>query len=469
MFEKIRGFFMNILNLFKHGESVEQVTGINTNISATMYEKIREWGDIMTGNAPWNAKAPSCGIPDQVADLLNYFISREIGVDTQNEAIKPVMDLLNKNVDKLVEYMADIGGALVRPIFANNKLQFEALPLGNYLPTHYDFDGTLLGAIVLKNIISEGKPYLLVESHEYREGSHFVSCKLYKNDNTVLKPVGLDYIQETRGLTPEYVWRNVPRPMIIEFRNHAVNKIDGSNVPVSLLSGCEDLIREADEQWERMNWEQKGGEMRVFADREMFRPKKVCGADGKAVQVATPMSKELNRLVVQIDGDELGENGKIHEFAPNLRTTAQNEMLQQIFRRIELTLNIGKGSISDMESVTQTATQYTGGRQGLFAIVDYFEDEIADKYKDCAVVFAHIASAYGLGANDATIEIKWNDDKTRKDITAAKQMALQEIAQGVRAPWEYRRDFMGEDEATAKANTPQQTAAPNIDDVFNFA
>ena len=33
MFEKIRGFFMNILKYF-HTQTVEEITGVNTNITA---------------------------------------------------------------------------------------------------------------------------------------------------------------------------------------------------------------------------------------------------------------------------------------------------------------------------------------------------------------------------------------------------------------------------------------------------
>jgi hypothetical protein len=61
--------------------------------------------------------------------------------------------------------------------------------------------------------------------------------------------------------------------------------------------------------------------------------------------------------------------------------------------------------------------------------------------------------------------VTWNDDETRKDITAAKQLAMQEINTGVKNKWEYRRDFYGEDEAEAKANTPEEPIAP---DPFNF-
>ena len=55
--------------------------------------------------------------------------------------------------------------------------------------------------------------------------------------------------------------------------------------------------------------------------------------------------------------------------------------------------------------------------------------------------------------------IKWNDDQTRKDIIQSKQIAMQEISSGVLNKWEYRRDFYGEDEATAKANVPPEPIA----------
>ena len=117
-----------------------------------MYRHIELWGDMMSGNAPWNKEAPACGILPQIAGRLNYFVKREIGLDVKNEALEKPLGHLNKNVGRIVEYIALVGGALLRPIYAQNKLQYEIIPLGNYLPTHYDFDGTLTGAVILKQI-----------------------------------------------------------------------------------------------------------------------------------------------------------------------------------------------------------------------------------------------------------------------------------------------------------------------------
>ena len=426
-----------------------------------MYRAIELWSQMMGGNAPWNGKAPPCGILEQIAGRLNMLVSREIGLEVQNGAIKGAMEHINKNIDKIIDYIALLGGCIVRPIFSGGKLQYEVLPLGNYLPIEYDFDGTLKAALILKQIQQGSKKWLLTENHAYTDGTHTVKCTLYRNEGGALRKTDLTDCPQTADITPEYEWQNVRAPMIIEFRNHAVNKIDGSNVPVPVIAGAEDLIKDADEQFERMNWEQKGGEMRIFADRDMFQKRQKRDGTTQGVK----MTPELNRLLVQVEGDGSTEGKKITEHAPTLRTAAQNEMFQQILRRIELTCNIGKGTISDMESVQQTATQYSGGRAELYAIVDKIEDEIETKYHHTAAVLAHMAAAYGLGANNDRITITWNEDMTRKDLQAAKQMALQEINAGVKNKWEYRKDFYGEDENTAKANTPEETAAA---DPFNF-
>lgn len=460
MFARMRGFFMGILGLFR-GRQLREVAGIGIGLSQAMYDAIGLWSDMAGGCAPWNADAPSCGILGQISGRLGILVSREIGLVVENEAIRGAMERLNSDISTVVDYMALLGGCVVRPIFAGGRLQYETIPLGNYLPLSYDFDGTLTGALILKRIETGASKWLLTERHEFAGGSHSVECALYRDEGGSLIEAPLSSCPMTAELTPFYVWKDVGAPMIVEFRNHAVNRIDGSRVPVPVIAGAEDLIRQADEQFERMNWEQEAGEKTVFADRDMFRKRQKRNGEVSGVR----MTPRLSRLVVQVEGDGISDGKKISEWSPELRTSAQVEMFQQILRRIELACCLGKGTLSDMESVQQTATQYSGGRSELFAIVDRIEDEIERKYQRLAEIFAYMAAAYGAGANDARIRVTWNNDATRKDETAAKQMALQEIGAGVKNKWEYRRDFYGEDEEKAKESTPEDAGIP---DPFGF-
>ena len=447
MFEKIRGFLMNIFSILS-GQSVKELTGQHANLSADMYGAIRLCNAVMAHSAPWNKKAPSCGIPDQIAGMLSETVMQEIGLEVANPALQRPLAHLNANLSKIVQYVALTGSALVRPVYANGKLQYDVLQLGSYLPLLYDFDGTLLSCLVFKCIEDPARAdsyFLLVEKQEYSGGAHAVTNTLYRGTGGVLRKARLTDCPQTAGLTEAYTWHNVARPMVIEFRSHVINKIDGSNIPVALVWGAVDLIKAADRQFARMDWEQEAGKKKIFADRDLFaRRQAKDGGEAKA-----KLSPELNDLIVQIDGDGSADGSKIKEFSPELRTSAQAEYFQQVLRRIESALNLGKGSVSNLEGVQQTATQYSGGRKSFYSIVDTLEDEIERKMQDCADVFAHIAAAYGLGSADSTIRIIWNDG-LRKDPLSERQQAMQEVAAGLMGVAEYRMKFYGEDEATAR-------------------
>lgn len=460
MFDRIKGLIRSFLDLFHNKTTAEEILGVKTCASDAMLARIELWRSIFMGNAAWNEKAHSAGVAQQIMGVISAVIAREITVDTENEAIKRVMETLDDGVEKIIDYMVITGGCVMRPIVAGGRLQFELLPLGDYLPTHYDYDGTLLGCVIFKQFFSNEHKYLLAEHHEYSNGNYNIECKLFNIDGGSLSPVSLTECEDTQNIDPNITWQGVNMPMVVEFRNNTINTVDGSLTPVSILCGAEDLIRDADLQYERMTWEQEAGAMRVFADKSLLERRETRGGN----TVGVKLSPVMNRLMVQLDGDIDGTQ-KITEHAPGLRTTQQDEMFQEILRRLELACNLGKGTISNMENVEQTATQYSGGRQQFFAIIDKLEDEIEQKYYKCAAIFAYMARAYNLGGGSDKITVSWCDDQTRKDIVQAKQVALQELSAGVLNAWEYRVQFYGEDEATAKANIPQSDLNDGLDDL----
>lgn len=446
IFIKLRSLFMNLFRLY----DVESITGIGTCVSAEMKEAIDLWSNIYSHTAGWNEKYPSCGIVDSITGALSSAIGEEIAITSDNKYIEPVMKKLDEKSFSLVSYIVAQGSCVVRPVFANGRLQFEIIPLGNYLPTAYDFDGTMTGCVILRHLFFNSEKYLLLEKHNYVNKVHEVMTLLYKVKGGKLQQAGLESLEQTKDLTPYYAWQNVDRPMVIEFRNRANNKIDGTKVPCAMICGAEKLIELADKQFYRLNWEQEGGEMKVFADGDLFRP--IQGKDKK--EVRADIDPELQRLFIKFNGD-VNATQKIITHAPVLRTDAQAQALQEIFKRIEQTCNIGSGTISDLQKATQTATQFTGGKKAFYSVVDTIEAELEEKYKDCAYVFAYMAGAYIGVKFDPEITVKFND-LIRKDPMQMKQIAMQEVTQGIKDKYEYRMEFFGEDEATARAKTPEQ-------------
>lgn len=466
IFEKFGALFMSLFNKY----NVESVTGIKTALSSEMTSSIDLWNSILSGRAKWNAEARPSGIVETTIGQLSNAVSEELDVAApNNEMLDAVMKKLNENSKEIIQNVLGVGGCIVRPVYANSKLQYEIIKLGNYIPTSYDLDGTLLSCVITKKISEKDKEYLLLENHEFVNNSHKVTTKLYKIAGTSLKEVELTSCNITKDITPVYIWgvdkdgklvnngKGIEKPFIVEFRNRAPNKIDGSNVPCALWQNTENLIEDADKQYARINWEQEGGEMVVFADEDLFKKRQ---QKNKGDYSENRLKASLNKLIVKIQGNGTSED-KIQTHAPALRTAQQVEAFNQILRRCELAWNIGKGTLSDLEMSSQTATQFTGGKKALYSMVDSLESELEEKYKELAYVFAYMISAYkGVKFND-DLSITYNDT-ARKDPEQLRLAAITEVQNKIISPAEYRMRVFGEDEETANGKVPEQSASALI-------
>lgn len=463
IFQKVRGLIMNLISI----KDVEQGAGIQSCLTPYMKDAVLLWQSMYQGSAPWHTNGViPCGVEKSIVERIATPISEEIKLEVKNPAIERIMGKLNQSSHTITDYLVSFGSCLMRPVFSNARVQFELVKLGNYVPISYDIDGTLTSCAVLTGI-SEGKTnYTLIETLKYENGISYVESKLYENQGygtkTSLKEVSLTSCSKTESISPSFQWNGVKLPMFVEFRTRQTNRIDGTNSPSALISGAEDLIRQADEQWERINWEQEGGKMRVFADSDLFRKRQ-----GDADSLNTPtITAKMNKLFVLLNGDNTEGGEKIKEHAPALRIEQQARAMQEILKRIEQVVGLGRGTLSDLESVQQTATQYVGSKKALYNKVDQFESEYEEKYKDCAYVFAYMESAYnGTPFNDE-IEIKFND-MARKDPEAEKKEDLLEVQQGIMSKDEFRVKWYGEDEETAKAKVEEMKSS-EPDNLFGF-
>lgn len=450
------------MNLFKR-YNVQSILGPNVVLSNEMLEHIDLWNLMLQGKTEWNETAEPCGVIDCTIGELAKPVCEEIEVSSENKALEIPMKKLNESTHELVQNIVAVGSSVVRPIYTNGKMQFEIVRLGNYIPTSYDLDGTLTGCVITKKIQDGKKEFLLLERHSYSAyiykneetgiekatHKHEVKLDLYLIVGEQLRKADLSECSQTKDLTPGYEWPDVEMPMIVEIRNRMPNKIDGSEVPCALWQGTENLIKDADEEYNRLIWEMEGGEFKVFADEDLFKRKQ--GSDG------VKLTDTLKKLLVKTNGNGMDAE-RITTYAPTLRTASHIEAFNEILRRCELAWNIGKGTLSDMQTVQQTATQYTGGKKTLYSMVDSIESELEEKYRQLAYIFAYMLSLYENVEFDDEIQVTYNDT-SRKDPVAMKQAAMQEVINGIMSKAEYRMMFYGEDEATANAKVPQQPAS----------
>ena len=458
---KIGAFFMSLF--YKY--NIESVTGVKANLSADMVNKIDLWNLILASRAPWQTGGNSCGVVETIIGKLANSVNEEIEISAENKDLEKVIKKLNESSKEIIQNVIGVGGCIVRPVYKNNKPQFEIIKLGNYIPTAYDLDGTLLSCVITKKINEGEKEFLLLEKHEYKNNTHSVETELYKIKNDVLTKTTLDACSITAGLTPFYKWENVAAPFIVEFRNREPNRVDGSPVPCALWQNTENLIKDADEQYSRITWEQEGGQMLVFADEDLFKQTQKKKLNGEFAEKR--LNPTLNKLVVKLSGNGTGEE-KIQTHAPALRTDPQVKAFNEILRRIELSWNIGKGTLSDLEDAAQTATQYRGGKNALYNMIDSLESELEEKYKNVAYIFAYMLTVYQGIKFDDSILITYNE-ASRKDPDTIRAAALAEVQNNIISREEYRQRVFGEDEKTAAEKTPAETASGGIGGMFDFS
>ena len=108
---------------------------------------------------------------------------------------------------------------------------------------------------------------------------------------------------------------------------------------------------------------------------------------------------------------------------------------------------MGNNRYSFENGNVKTATEVVSEKSDLYQNLKKHELVIKKAVKDMA------KAILSLGGNNAETEIAVNfDDSIIEDTGTKRQQFLQEISQGLRAPWEYRKEFFGETEEEAKAN-----------------
>lgn len=154
-------------------------------------------------------------------------------------------------------------------------------------------------------------------------------------------------------------------------------------------------------------------------------------------------------------GDEqinLQKDPAITEYNPKLRVEEDKEGIQFALNMLSFKCGFGTKYYEFNGSSVVTATQYVGDRQDLIVNANKHRknvDEFVSGICKAILLLGRILFKKPV-TEDCTVTIT-DKDGFMVDTETAKQEFRQDIAQGIRQPWEYRVKFLGEDEATAKA------------------
>lgn len=449
--------FQNLRNLLFPADAARRDFDVESAISTEMQQNIALWHAMYINKPPWAVgDVEPLGLPAAIARemarpaLIEF--SATVTGSARADALNGWLQTAAQDFGKNLEIGLALGGLTMRPYIYNGTLRVDASSPLAFQPTAFDEAGKCVGGTFRERIKFGNKYYIRLENHEFqRDGDrtvYIVKNQAHESNQhgSVGRPVELSAIPQWAGLEPETTIENLERPLFAFFTPPIANNIDTtSKMGVSVFGGSiASLVRDADEQWDRLWWEFRSGERKIFAEYTINN------------------AKEFGRNRLYEFGPFMSANGDFYrEFSPELRDAEIYRGFQDILRQIEFQTGLAFGTISDPAAVEKTATEVLAGKQRQYVTEKRIQSAFGAAVDDLVYAMDVYATLYDLApAGNYNLDMVFGDgilddpEANRQE----KSVNLQEINAGLMSPWEYRMRWFGETEAEARANLPTMDA-----------
>lgn len=445
------GSFVNAVRRALFPQAVaEREFGVSPAVSMTMEQQIALWYAMLVNTPPWqDCNVKAVGLPAAICrevtrPTLVEFTANITG-SQRADYLNDGFQLAKENFGKALELGLALGGVALKPYIYGDKLLVDMTGAAGFQPTKFDPTGRCIGGVFRdKPVKVNGKYYVRLESHNLIDTTYTIKNKAYYSDSTgsVSAPAPLDVVPEWADIQEEVTIQNMDGPLFAYFKPPIANTADTNSLCGMSIYGdaaTVELIKQADEQWERLRWEFKSGERKVLMDGN--------------TTTANMFDKRLFEVgAFTADGD-------FYQFLnPELRNDAVYKGFQDVLRRIEFNVGLSYGDISDPQTIEKTATEIRGGKQRKYVLISSIQTALEHAFDALIYAMDVYATLYGLAA-DGEYEVTYDwgdsilDDQETKDNEFARDLQL--LNAGIMNDWEFRAKYFNEDEATAKAALPK--------------
>jgi A118 family predicted phage portal protein len=317
----------------------------------------------------------------------------------------------------------------------------------SFIPVEFDSRGRLIKVVFVETKrVKDDDYYFRFEYHSLDKSGLTITNKAYHSNNkTELgRETNLESVAEWANLEPYINYPLMDKPDFGYYRNPIKNDIDGSFNGVSIYDSAKYLIKQADTQFGRLNWEFESGERAVHVDPAAMKINKITGE-----KTLSKLNKRLYRAVdISVgDGKEL-----IDTFSPEFREVSLLSGLEEYKRNIEFAVGLSYGDISNPSTIEKTATEIKSAKKRKYNTVSAIQKNL----KTCLEDLVHALAFYNSLATTGYEFVCDFKDSILVDEETERSQDRSDVAMGVMQLWEYRMKWYGEDEATAKAMIPQQ-------------
>ncbi len=353
----------------------------------------------------------------------------DIGTENGKGELIPCIDTLKCTIKKAVEYACALGGIVFKPIYDGKSLGIETVLPFNFVPLGTDVSGKIDECAFIYRVERGGKLYTRIEEHRRSDDGYVITNRAFEGEN-VTSPSLLSYVKEWEGISPRVEIKGLYNPLFVYFGMPFGNPAHPfSPFGVPIFRRAENLIREADKQFERLIWEFEGGELAVDASDEAFR----IGKDGKPV---LPLGKErlfrTNALDACCSSNELFKT-----FAPTLRDESLINGLNRIIMLVEDACGIARGTFSDPSEVAKTATEIRSMRQRTYTTVSAIRDSLKDALNELFEALVVLSSLYSLRIGKPSLNITVGDG-VLEDSDSIRDSWREDVKCGIITPDEFK-------------------------------
>lgn len=426
--------------------TLKQIVGKDITLSDKMLDAINEWKQMLNGQADWlTDNIVSLGIEEGVCREFADCALVEMETSVSNERLDKIYQ---RNIASLNENLQEglaLGSFVLKPL---GGIAAEFVSADKIIPISFGDDGKPIDiAFLTVKKVGDVDYFTRFERHYFTNGNLTIENKCFHSQtaNDIGLPCSLEAVEEWGNIDPGPItYPGMNRMDFGYYRNPIKNKVDGSACGISIYESAVDLIRKADIQGARLDWEYESGERAIHVDNKALKPDKSTGRFGMA-----RLSKRLYRgLNLEVGKDQ----ELLKEYSPEMRDEAFKRGLEEYKREIEFSVGLAYGDLSDVQEVAKTATEIKASKNRKYNRVTAIQNNLYDCLEDFVAGLAFYNSMLNSGYE---FSCKFNDS-ILTDEEAERQQDRQDVSMGAMTLVEYRAKWYNETEEEAAKKIVQE-------------
>ena len=342
----------------------------------------------------------------------------------------------------------------------NAEIDFDYIQADRFFPLSFDANGKVIEAAFIQTKVDKAKELVFIRLEYHKLEKRTVTVQNFAFESTDMslansnsiksasnlgRQIPLTAVPEWASLQPKTVIEGVDRLLFAYFRMPEANTIDPySPLGVSGYSRVIQLIKDADMQYSRLLWEFEAGEMAIDVDRDAL--KFFTDPQGEGY---TKLPEKQERLFRKVD---LNTEDTYNVFAPALRDDSIVHGLNTIFMRIEDSIGLSRGTLSDVNTQeAKTATELKILKQRSFATNADIQMALQDALSDAVYVMDVYCTLYEVTPpGEYEVSFEW-DDSILVDSESELSKRITLMQNGLASKLETRMWYYGETENQARA------------------